>query len=460
MMNKIKEIFKRPQLRYGTYSTAITAVVIGIVIVINMIAGKFSGTIGSIDLSDNKLYEITDTSKTFLKELDKEITIRVFADEDSMDERISTFVKKYAALSNKVSVEWIDPVLHPSTVEEYGAESDTIVVSCEETEKQETIYFSDIITYDYSSYYTSGYVTESEFDAEGQLTSAINTVTNEIEKKVYRTSGHGESSFSSTINDLFGKSNFTITELNTLMSGEIPEDCDLLISYAPTTDFTEDEKNMISEYIQNGGDVFLILGSTQNETPNLDALMLEYGMQRAEGYIADTERCYQGNYYYIFPTLSLSGDLANGMSTQMVLLVDALGMTETDPARDTISLSTFMKTSSSGYAVDGEDAVQGTYILGATATENEGQFTVLTAASLIDSSITGYFTTLENTTLFMNAVTNHFEDVENISIEAKSLAMTYNTVQYAGAFGILFIFGIPIIVLGYGLVKWLRRRKA
>ena len=244
------------------------------------------------------------------------------------------------------------------------------------------------------------------------------------------------------------------------MSGEIPEDCDLLISYAPTTDFTEDEKNMISEYIQNGGDVFLILGSTQNETPNLDALMLEYGMQRAEGYIADTERCYQGNYYYIFPTLSLSGDLANGMSTQMVLLVDAVGMTETDPARDTISLSTFMKTSSSGYAVDGEDAVQGTYILGATATENEGQFTVLTAASLIDSSITDYFTTLENTTLFMNAGTNHFEDVENISIEAKSLAMTYNTVQYAGAFGILFIFGIPIIVLGYGLVKWLRRRKA
>ena len=210
-MNKIKEILKRPQLRYGTYSTAITASVIGIVIVINMIAGQFSDTIGSIDLSDNKLYEITDTSKTFLKELDKEITIRVFADEASMDERIKTFVKKYAALSNKISVEWIDPVLHPPIVEEYGAESETIVVSCEETEKQELIYFTDIIVYDYSSYYTTGYVSESEFDAEGQLTSAINAVTNEVEKKAYRTAGHGESSVSSTIYDLFDKSNFTIT---------------------------------------------------------------------------------------------------------------------------------------------------------------------------------------------------------------------------------------------------------
>ena len=65
-----------------------------------------------------------------------------------------------------------------------------------------------------------------------------------------------------------------------------------------------------------------------------------------------------------------------------------------------------------------------------------------------------------NITLFMNTVTNHFEDVENISIEAKSLVMTYNTVQYAGAFGILFIFGVPIVVLGYGFVKWLKRRRA
>lgn len=459
-MNKIKEILKRPQLRYGTYSTVITAVVIGIVIVINMIASQFSDTIGSIDLSDNKIYEITDTSKTFLKELDKEVTIRVFAEESSMDERIKTFVKKYAALSNKITVEWIDPVLHPALAEEYGGESESIIVSCEDTGKQETVYFTEIITYDYSSYYYSGYATESEFDGEGQLTSAINAVTNDVTKKVYRTAGHGESTFSTTINDLFGKSNFSVSELNTLMQNEIPEDCDLLLCYAPTTDFTEDEKNMISEYIQSGGDVFLILSASQSETPNLDALLLEYGMQKAAGYIADVERCYQGNYYYIFPELSLSGDMAAGMSSEMVLVAESLGVTETEPARDTISLSAFMETSSSAYAVDEENAVAGTYVLGAVATEDEGQFTVITAEYLINSSITDTFTTLENLTLFMNAVTNHFDDVENISIAAKSLTITYNTVQHAGAFGIFFIFGIPLLIVGYGFIKWLKRRKA
>ena len=60
------------------------------------------------------------------------------------------------------------------------------------------ISFYDIILYDYSSYYTTGSVSESEFDAEGQLTSAVNYVSSEDSAIIYRTSGHGETTFSTT----------------------------------------------------------------------------------------------------------------------------------------------------------------------------------------------------------------------------------------------------------------------
>lgn len=459
-MKKIKEIWKSPRLRYGTYSTVVTVVAIVIVIIVNMIAAQFSGTIDSVDLSDNKIYEITDTSKEFLAGLDKKVSLHVLADKSEVDSRIKTFMEKYAKVSDKISIDWTDPVEHPAILNEYGAEAGTVVVSCEENGKQEIVNLNDMIGYDYSSYYTTGNVSESEFDAEGQLTSAVYSVTSDVSKKIYTTTGHGESSFSNTITALMDKSNFEVEELNTMMTSEIPEDCDLLFLYAPTTDFTEEEKTRVSEYITAGGDVFLMLGATTNETPNLDALLEEFGMKKAEGYIADMQRCYQGNYYYIFPELSVSGDLSRNISTEMVLLVECLGVTKTDPARDTISLTSFMTTSGKGYAVTEQDAVEGEYILGAVATEDEGQFTVITAPAMIDEAITNTFGTLENTTLFMNAVTNHFEDVENISIEAKSLGMTYNTVQHAGAFGLLFIFGIPAVVLGYGFVKWLKRRKA
>lgn len=240
----------------------------------------------------------------------------------------------------------------------------------------------------------------------------------------------------------------------------------------------------------------ILLGDTSTSVlPNIASIMKEYGMEEADGYIADPQRCYQGNYYYIFPTLTLSGDLAKGMSSQMVLVTNTRGLNLVDAERDTISSSSFMTTTDSAYAVTEDSQTQGTYTLGAVATEQisadtkdenkdeateaaeddtqskdtsdtakesakESRLTVITAGSLIDSQITDTFTQLENTTLFMNAVSSNFDGVQNISIEPKSLATEYNTVQHAGLFSLLVIFGIPLLILIGGFAVWFKRRKA
>ena len=246
------------------------------------------------------------------------------------------FIEKYAALSSHINVEWIDPVLHPSALTEYETESDTIVVSCSDTEKTTTVSFQDIITYDEMSYYTTGSLTESEFDGEGQLTSAVNYVTTDVSKTIYTVSGHKESSLPSSVTDLMKKSSFTTEELNLLTS-----------------------------YMEDGGNVFFIQGEDLTDMPNFSSLMETYGLQPSQGYIADMQRSYQGNYYYIFPLLSVSGDLAENIESQMVLLANAHGFTEGTPARDTITLTPFMTTSSNSYAVteDG-NTEEGSYILG------------------------------------------------------------------------------------------------
>lgn len=124
-----------------------------------------------------------------------------------------------------------------------------------------------------------------------------------------------------------------------------------------------------------------------------------------------------------------------------------------------------METSQNAFAVTEESQSEGSYTLGATATETlddekESHLTVISAGSLIDAQITDTFTTLENTTLFMNVVTANFDDVENVSIEPKSLAVEYNTVQYPGILSLFVIFGIPIMVLAAGFIVWFRRRRA
>ena len=409
------------------------------------------------------------------------MTFTVFAEKSSTDDMIKTFLDKYTSLSDKISVEWVDPVLHPSELTENNVSEDTILVSCKETGKTTTVAFSDILVTDEYSYYTTGTSSATEFDGEGQLTGAVNYVTSDSQKKIYYTTGHGESSFSSSVTDLLDKSNMTEEELNLIMTGEIPEDCDLLFMYSPVTDITEDEQALLKDYIAHGGKVYITLPSEKKEeTPNLDALLTSYGMTPADGYIADMSRNYQGNYYYIFPQISAYDEMAEGLSSNMVLLINAHGLTITDPETDTITVSSFMDTSDQGYAVTEDSQTEGTYSLGAVATQTlsaedtaeedtsgdseeeleEGRLTVVAADSLIDPQITDAFSTLENLDLFMNTISANFDDVQNVAIEAKSLQVTYNTMQHAGVISLFLIIGIPLIILVFGFVQWWKRRKA
>ena len=61
-----------------------------------------------------------------------------------------------------------------------------------------------------------------------------------------------------------------------------------------------------------------LLGDTSlTDFPNLASVLKVYGIEGVDGYIADPTRCYQNQPYYIFPQLNVSGDLANGISSQM-----------------------------------------------------------------------------------------------------------------------------------------------
>lgn len=82
------------------------------------------------------------------------------------------------------------------------------------------------------------------------------------------------------------------------------------------------------------------------------------------------------------------------------------------------------------------------------------RLTVISSESMINSQITDTYTTLENLDLFMNAVTANFDKTKNIAIKAKSLEVSNNTMQHAGIISILTIFGIPLVILIYGFMRF------
>ena len=148
MLEKIKKSFRSASSKNGSYSVGMIVLVICMVIVVNLIAGQLPENVKSIDISDNNIYGVSKTSKKVLNKLDKKVTFKIYAEKDSTDTRIKSFIKKYTALSDKISVKWIDPVLHPAALTKAGVDKNTIVISCKDTGKTKSVSFDDILVSD------------------------------------------------------------------------------------------------------------------------------------------------------------------------------------------------------------------------------------------------------------------------------------------------------------------------
>ena len=114
--------------------------------------------------------------------------------------------------------------------------------------------------------------------------------------------------------------------------------------------------------------------------------------------------------------------------------------------------------------LDAENRTQGTYVVGAVATEEisedtTARLTVYGADTLINTDVTNSFTNVDNVDLFIHSATVGFDDVSAISVEPVSLLTPTNTITTGGIWGLLFILVIPAALLIYGFVRWMHRRK-
>ena len=460
-----KQQFKTIKSKQGSFAAALIAVAVAIAIIFNLIVSQLPEGLSSIDISGRDLYSISETSVELLQNLSDEVRLVVLAEDGSVDNRIEKFIDKYAGLSDKVSVEYIDPIQYPSALQTYEAEQDNIVVICQATDKQAVIKFSDIIQSDESGYYMTGQYTETAFDAEGQLTSAIDYVTTDSGKTAYTLGGHNETDLSATVLKQMEKSHFIVNSLNLLTDGSIPEDCDLLICNAPTVDLADDELAMLEEYLAKGGHLTLLLSEDEADTPNFDSLMKTYGITKKAGYLADYGRSYQNNAYIFFPELSTESEITSEFnSNNLALIYNSRALEETTPERSAITTESFMTSSEQGAVINGESETEGKFSVAVCAREEiddntTANLTVYAGQSIIADDIVAAFANVANLDVFMNGLTNGFEDINNISIEAKSLETTYNTVRAGGLWSILFVILIPLTLVILGLVRWLRRRK-
>ena len=475
----IKKGINKKTLKNGSYSVVLSVIFVVIIVVVNLIVDAFPSTYTELDVSDQQLFSIGDQTKDFLKELDKDVTIYQIAQSGSEDEVVSKLLKKYEEASDHIKVETKDPVVNPKFTSEYTDEevsSNSLIVVCEDRSKvvdYNNIYESSI-DYNTYSYTTSG------FDGEGQITSAISYVTSDNLPVLYTLDGHGEKSLDSTLQEDIEKANIEIKSLNLLTEESVPEDADCLMINSPSTDISEEERDAIIEYLENGGKAMIFSDYTEGSMDNFDAVLENYGVERVDGIVieGDAQHYAMQMPYYLLPDVS-SAEAVSDFSSQgyFILAPYAQGIRKLDNVRDTLTIESLLTTSDDAYSKTDlntetlektDEDIDGPFDIGVSITEKVDddkttQIVYYSTANLMDSQINQMVAggNEQMITESLNWMCST-DEASTISIPSKSLEVSYLTVTaYDAAYWKICVMGlIPGVFLVVGFVVWLKRRKA
>lgn len=461
--------------RVGGYSFVMSLVVLAILIAVNVLASKLPTSWTQFDISAAQLYSLTSDTKVVVTNLQQDVTIYWISQAGKEDTVIEKLLDRYAELSDHITVVKKDPDVYPTFAQQYTDETvanNSLVV--ESGDKNRYISYDNIYQYDTSSYYTGGSVSQS-FDGEGQITSAIDYVVSTDLPQVYLLSGHGESAPSDTLSDELQRSNYeTVSDFSLLNVDAIPDDCDLLLINAPTSDISDEELTMLRDYVQNGGKLMVLSGPQKDaDLPNLQALLSDYGVTATDGVVVDPNRDYYAFTapYVLMPEIE-SSDITDPLTEgdYHVIVPIAQGLTVGE-ASNGATVTSLLQTSSdsfskaAGYAMttyDKEDGdTDGPFTLAVSIEDASGGRIFWAASDYLLDDMYNSYSSGANLDFVMNGMSWMIGETDAVSIRSKSLDYNYLTISSSSAawLKVCMIGIIPVGFLLLGVDEVLRRRK-
>lgn len=484
MIQKRRWTISRNMISTSVFSTGMIAIVVALTVVVNLIASALPETYTQIDATSQKLYSITEDTEKYLDTLKDDVTLYVMVNKNSKDDNVDRTLQKYASASKHVKVKYVDPNVSPTFASKYtdsDVTSNSIIVVCGDRSKV-IDYNSDIYEYSYDSSYN---YSVTGYDCEGQVTAAIQYVTSESTTNVYELTGHDESTLSGDFSEVLQKRFMNVGSLSLLTVDAIPEDCQALFITAPQSDLSEDDLSKLSQYLGNGGKIYLSIDySKWNDLTNFKKLLSDNSIETTESLLAETDRSYYyQSPFYLLPNVENTEVSSSVAGMTQVFVPYSVGLTYT--GEDDSNVTSFMTTSDTTIAKaaaniaavqsqadaaniasvqDGD--TQGQYSLGMMVTnENGGKLCVLGSAMMCTDSanqiVSGHNATLFNG--IVNAlVTTDDENSDNaVVIAAKDYTVSNLTVSANAmlVYGILWGIFMPIVLIIIGIIVWARRRK-
>jgi len=456
---------KTRQTKYSAFAVTYILIVLAVLATINFLANRYNK---SFDSTSNKRYSLSEQTLKLASNLKQDVQVSYF-DETTAFPRAKDLLDRYANLSPKLKVNYIDPFKKPQLAKQYGiTQTGSIILTA--GDKRE----------------------EARSLSEEEITSALIRLQKSGVKTVCFTTGAGEHSLEdnaggaySGLKQLIEKNNYKVEAINLIEKPQVAPGCSMIVVAGPRVDYPQPVVDSLKKYVEDGGRAIFLADpplqtgkETIAENAALMAVLKGWGVTLNKDLVLDTSGV--GGLYGMGPEVALatryethpivremkrtatafplvrSMEAAPGDKTSVEKLVST---SKNSIAATTLNLTGGALQMPKGDTQSYTIAAAGTFKTGQQKDGNnvEGRFIVVGSSDWISNYALGFG---GNRDLALNMVNWLSSDEDLISIRPKdpedrriqltrSQMLMIRTVSQ---------FVIPLCVIALGIMVWWRRR--
>lgn len=433
-----------------------------------------------VDLSSQKLSQLSDQTLRLLESLEEPVTITVFYEQSHrlfglLRDLLDTYEQKNPALT----IRYVDPQHDVAqarlVVEQLGIEEINLIV-VQAGDRKQYLPETELADYDLENFTVTGKSRVLAFKGEDVISSAILSVTQATTPTVWLTTGHGEKDLEdetpeglSSLKRYLSQQNVSLETVMLAQRNEIGEEVALIAIIGPTHPFLEDEVSLLSDYLDAGGRLLILLDPL-TET-GLDALLTRWGIIVGDDIVVDAGQqvafVSAGN---LFITTYAQHPIVEKMKTLMTLFPLARSVMPAAISPEGITVKALALTTDQGWGETRTDAVKFEYQEGE---DLEGPVSVAVAADRkeppsrivvfgdADFVINGQLNNAGNKDIILAASRWLLAQEQLIGIGPKTLESVKLNLTHQQLWQLFWIvlFGMPALCGIAGGATWFRRRK-
>lgn len=499
--SKIKKILHSRKFSKGWLSIAIIAVFLACVVAVNIIASVLENKFPSlsVDITSSNMYQLQDDTKKLCKNVNQDIDIYLLSDEDAFTSYDSSFgvayfsqalqfFKEIAALNSHITFKFEDTASNPSFAKKYSnlnlttSGSSTICVIDAGNDRYKGLSMTDFFETENDS--STGYTKIKSSKVEQAVCTAILGLTKEnVAKACFVTSSGVNSSYFSTLKIFLDNQAYSTSTVDLDSNNKVPNDCDILLFVAPTTDISEQALKKVNDYLntaKKSNKTFVYIPAPaviDGGTPNMDSFLEEQGIK------IDNKWIYEEDNDYLTPLspndnrLSTfdydDSDFTDGIdSSTKVAMFDTWNITLTKGSSAKVLLKSSKKADllpTDAKSTDDIKKGSGKAMNGAVINQSEvsdgvnKNVVVIGSYDALCGDLLTKYSQYNNSKYFANLFNLLTEnDGETITINSATASDTSLGLEVASDAlfpSILFVGIIPLGVLILGIVIWAVRRK-